>query len=571
MLKELRIVKILLIIILNLNFYLIKTSTFDSLSKFFDLQPIKQLDSTKISLLKDSYTSLTNCLKDQINLSDQNLSSSSKLFLKNQPGYHNASLTYNLAIQHKPLTIFYPDSPVEISIAIRCANLFRTVIVTRSGGHSYSSFGTRDNSLVIDVSNLNHFRFESNNKGRVGELVNIGAGLRLGDLDISLAERERAIGHSSEPYIGVSGHALCGGFGFSSRLWGLFQDQVIEMEVVKATGEIVKVSESKNSDLFFAMRGAGSSFGILTSMTLRTESEPRTVIHFRTNYRFPDYLTAASALKNFQTWSIESAPPSLGIRWNISLVPTDVDDDDDNNNNKVESNQFVLNWQLKGSYIGHYGRFEKIYRSLTDRFGYDSEDDESIERLNWIDSAKMLADGRNLSSDGINPTTYNSSFYAKSLIVKDSEQLNFSTILNFTKLLYNFSDEYKNLTDLLKGWLIEIHLMGGSFEGQPTGIKHLSNPRTSSFGPRDGLLLIQMIGEKESSDDKGLILSFFESIYRSLGGGRNELIGFSCFSDSRFSSDRAHREYFGKDLTRRLKELKSRYDPSRIFQNPHNF
>jgi FAD/FMN-containing dehydrogenase len=127
---------------------------------------------------------------------------SSKIVFPGDLSYPLSTLTYNLAIQHNSSAIVYVSDAKDVSKAIKCASKFRVPVVARSGGHSYASFSSSPQGLIIDVTNLKDFSFATNHVGEVGEMVTFGAGLRLGDLDMALEEHERAVPHGVCPYVG---------------------------------------------------------------------------------------------------------------------------------------------------------------------------------------------------------------------------------------------------------------------------------------------------------------------------------------------------------------------------------
>lgn len=517
--------------------------------------------SSNLSGSAPSPTSFSACLISKIDTVNR-ISSSAKLVFPRDPLYALSTLTYNLAIQHNASAIVYASSSTDVSEAVKCAAKFKIPVVARSGGHSYASFSSSPNGLIVDVTSLKNFSFATDHVGEVDELVTFGSGLRLGDLAIALQEHERAVPQGSFPYIGVGGHATCGGFGQTSRMWGLFSDHVTEMEIVSANGAILKASKEINPDLFFAMRGAGPSFGIVTSLTVRTHQAPRSVILFEISYHFHNPAAAAATFDHFQSWGLKSAPSQLSIRWSLNI-----------NHTKRNSEKVEMIWKLKGSYFGHYARFNRTMKRLTQDFEVKASD-ESYQRMDWLESLRALGGYHPLSSEGISPGNNNASYYAKSLIVRDSDPLTYSQWMHFTSRLYTLAENLKPSQRL--DWFLEIDLIGGRYQGQATGVLG-SRTNTSSFGPRDALLLFQMggYGPTGASLDKGSLMlstkALSNQVYEALGGGRKELTGFNCYVDAEFSAARAHREYFGEAITGKLQRLKTFWDPNRVFEHPHGF
>jgi FAD/FMN-containing dehydrogenase len=113
--------------------------------------------------------------------------------------------------------------------------------------------------------------------------------------------------------VGISGHFLHGGFGFSSHTHGLALDAVVGATVVLADGSIVEASETQNPDLFWALRGAGSNFGIVASWRLRTFEAPTTLTCFKVNLGWT-YSTAVAGLEALEKYAEHDMPSELNFR-----------------------------------------------------------------------------------------------------------------------------------------------------------------------------------------------------------------------------------------------------------------
>lgn len=126
--------------------------------------------------------------------------------------------------------------------------------------------------------------------------------------------------HGTCPEVGIGGHAGQGGFGLASRKWGLVADQVQSIEIVIANGSILTASQSHNKDLFWAAMGAGSSFGIITSFTAKTQKAVDSVAF---SYSFSTY-GAAEASKGLQAWqkfandASKPLEPNLGLQLHVN-------------------------------------------------------------------------------------------------------------------------------------------------------------------------------------------------------------------------------------------------------------
>ena len=156
-------------------------------------------------------------------------------------------------------------SPDDVAICLLWAQRNDMPIAIRSGGHSYAGFSTTD-GLLIDVSPMNEVG-EIDGEG----LLRLGGGARNANVFAALQAGNHAITHGRCKGVGVAGLTLGGGIGFSQRLHGLTCDQLVETEIVIASGERLVCNAIENADLFWACRGGGGgNFGVNVSLTLRT-------------------------------------------------------------------------------------------------------------------------------------------------------------------------------------------------------------------------------------------------------------------------------------------------------------
>jgi hypothetical protein len=127
--------------------------------------------------------------------------------------------------------------------------------------------------MVVDISSLTSVSVNPSG------VATVGAGIRLGPLYLELYHQgDWTLNAGSCPSVGIGGHALGGGFGFLSRRNGLLMDSIKEMRLVNATGEVLTVSATSNTDLFYALRGAGGgSYGVVTEFTFQAFKPPPVV------------------------------------------------------------------------------------------------------------------------------------------------------------------------------------------------------------------------------------------------------------------------------------------------------
>ena len=182
---------------------------------------------------------------------------------KESPNYEECCLSWNRAIEKHPLVIVYCQENQDVIQAIKWAKQYGVPFRIRSGTHHYEGYSTGDQLLVIDVSCMN--RIELNET-----TVKVQGGVRNRELYEAVCGAGYPFPGGGCPTVGVAGCTLGGGWGYSSRLFGLGCDQLIEAEVITAEGQLIVANANQHEDLFWALRGSGGgNFGVVTSLTYR--------------------------------------------------------------------------------------------------------------------------------------------------------------------------------------------------------------------------------------------------------------------------------------------------------------
>jgi FAD/FMN-containing dehydrogenase len=123
--------------------------------------------------------------------------------------------------------------------------------------------------------------------------------------------------------VGVGGHSLHGGYGFSSHTHGMALDWIAGASVVLANGSLVECSATENEDLYWALRGAGSSFGIVTEFRFNTFVAPQYVVPFSLRPNIRTSTDLAQALSAFQNYTLEGMPAEMNLRFQIAAYSTE--------------------------------------------------------------------------------------------------------------------------------------------------------------------------------------------------------------------------------------------------------
>ena len=220
-----------------------------------------------------------------------------------EPGaadYESASRS--ILASGNPAYVLRPESVEDVQAGVRFAAGAGLLLSVRGGGHSFAGFGTNDGGVVIDLSRLANV--EVIDKER--HLVRIGGGATWGQVATALSPHGLAISSGDTKSVGVGGLTLTGGIGWKVRKYGLALDNVVAAEVVTANGAVVDASADKNPDLFWAIRGGGGNFGIVTAFEF--VAHPTTDV-FYGKITFP----ASEAATVLQGWADypRSAPEEL--------------------------------------------------------------------------------------------------------------------------------------------------------------------------------------------------------------------------------------------------------------------
>jgi FAD/FMN-containing dehydrogenase len=187
-----------------------------------------------------------------------------ELILPGDPGYDEARAVYNGMIDKYPAAIARCLDTADVVTCVRFGRNHDVALAVRGGGHNAGGLGVADDALVIDLSLLRSTTVDPAN-----HTVRADAGCTWGDVDHATVAFGMATPCGFIASTGVAGLTLGGGIGYLSRRFGLTVDNLLSADVVLADGTLVTASPSMHSDLFWALRGGGGNFGVVTSFTFR--------------------------------------------------------------------------------------------------------------------------------------------------------------------------------------------------------------------------------------------------------------------------------------------------------------
>ncbi|MDF2562300.1 MAG: linked oxidase domain protein [Microbacterium sp.] len=177
-----------------------------------------------------------------------------------EPGYDEAAAVYTRT--GSPELIARAEKPQHVAEAIEYAVSRGLALSVRSGGHSGQGWSTNDGGVVVDLRSMADVVVVDPRAGR----VRLGAGATWGDVADRLRPEGLALSSGDTRTVGVGGIATSGGIGWMVRKHGLTIDSILSADVVLADGTAVQASETSHPDLFWALRGGGGNFGVVTSV-----------------------------------------------------------------------------------------------------------------------------------------------------------------------------------------------------------------------------------------------------------------------------------------------------------------
>ncbi len=179
-------------------------------------------------------------------------------------GYDDACKVYNGMIHKKPRLISRCADVADVIRSVNFAREHNLLLAVRSGGHNAGGLGICDDGLVIDLALMKYTRVDP-----AAFIVTVGAGCTWGDVDHATHVFGLATPSGIISTTGVGGLTLGGGIGHLTRKCGLTIDNLLSADAVLADGRFVKANADENPDLFWAIRGGGGNFGVVTSFTFK--------------------------------------------------------------------------------------------------------------------------------------------------------------------------------------------------------------------------------------------------------------------------------------------------------------
>jgi FAD/FMN-containing dehydrogenase len=235
-----------------------------------------------------------------------------EVLLPGNDAYESARKVWNATIDKRPAVIVRCSTTSDVVRAVNFARDSRYLLAIRGGGHNIGGNSLVDDGVVIDLSRM---RAASVDPG--ARRATIEAGATLADFDAAAQAHGLATPLGINSTTGVAGLTLGGGFGWLSRKYGMTIDNLESAEVVTATGKVVRASWTEHPDLFWALRGGGGNFGVVTRFEFRLHRVGPDLLSGLIVYPLSE---AKSVLQQYRDFAAD-APDELSVWAILRLAP----------------------------------------------------------------------------------------------------------------------------------------------------------------------------------------------------------------------------------------------------------
>lgn len=231
---------------------------------------------------------------------------------QDHPGYEASRALYNAMIDKRPRWIVPCADVGDVVAAVNHARDRQLLVAIRGGGHNGPGLGSCDGGMVIDMSPMKRVDIDP-----ITRTVRVEAGCTQGDVDQATSAHGLAVPAGIVSSTGIAGLTLGGGTGYLTRKHGLTIDNLLAAEVVLADGSVVTASADEHPELFWALRGGGGNFGVVTRFTF--QAHPAKDVY--AGPIFYDIAHAAEIMRWYRDF-LPGAPRELGMFFGMKTVPS---------------------------------------------------------------------------------------------------------------------------------------------------------------------------------------------------------------------------------------------------------
>ncbi|KAH9817336.1 hypothetical protein DFH28DRAFT_963928 [Melampsora americana] len=431
---------------------------------------------------------------------------------------------YNPRIAPIPKVIVTPKDVAGVQNAMACARSFPgTRLAPLGGGHSYTSFGLggTDGAVVVNMKNFKKIEMLAPQDGV--DIVRVGGGVLVRELTVFLLKHGGLYWpHARCAEVGVVGSAIGGGFGTASRLLGSTLDNVVAVDIILPNGNLTHATASKNSDIFFAVLGAGCKF-----WSHKPYLNP---VIYTYQWNKPTLAKAVATFTAFQNYGLNQAPPELSLRLNLGF-PTGFPD-------------HII--------------FQAIIKPLLSQLSPPDVTNVTahIPRRIYFSGPQVALTGPLDGPPAIRPSAV---AYTNSLLA--FQPLPNNTIQEFMSNLMTRSGDKKSINFRMQQF---VDLWGGheSYSSKMTK----QDKATYGFPHNDALLLFRADGvlnatTAESWPSDGI--SFVQSFTKPLFDSQKDPRSYPNYRDSAYTQEQWSSRYYS-DQYPKLQQIKAHLDPAGI-------
>ena len=237
------------------------------------------------------------------------------VFLPGDEGYDAGRGAWQANVDQRPAVLAYPATPDEVATLVRFARDAGLRVVPQSTGHNAAPLGDLSDAVLVRTSAMTEVTIDAER-----HIARVGGGVLWDDVVTAATTRGLYPLHGSSPDVGVAGYSLGGGIGWLARKHGLQANSLTAVELVTAEGEVVRADAGSHPELFWALRGGGGNFGVVTALEFRlypyTEAYGGMLVW--------DWSEAERVLSTWLAWAA-TAPDEVTTSWRILQVP-DIDE-----------------------------------------------------------------------------------------------------------------------------------------------------------------------------------------------------------------------------------------------------
>ncbi len=252
---------------------------------------------------------------DQITIQEFSQALSRPLIMPSDSGYDEGRSVWNGMVDKRPVMIANCINVDDIKRCVNFAHSHDLLVSIKGGGHNVAGRAVCDDGLMINLSQMNAVVVDP-----VKRTVSVESGATIGELDKETQKFGLATPVGIVSKTGIAGLTLGGGIGYLGRKHGLTIDNLLSVELVTAKGDLIFASETENSDLFWALRGGGGNFGVVTSFEFKLHELGPEIMTAQVFYPIED---AKQVLKFYREFTSNAADELAGYALVVRVPPVD--------------------------------------------------------------------------------------------------------------------------------------------------------------------------------------------------------------------------------------------------------